>query len=232
MAAHCFFCYSLFLETANLPKMIIPLTMAALALLTVVIVLLRIFWMHVPSGLRWLLIRVAIAVILVQVFFSATKWGTTSAYANVVINWLAIASYELLVMLFSRLSPRWLTSMSAVILVVPLFASSILLPLTGIFRPGSITKKPVGKHLYYKVVPWANNGDGNSGVDLDVYYRPGFAPFLSRRLKSQSFNTTECNAFAAVVVPGADPTTVIARCPHWPAQPAGTEDKLLYLDSM
>jgi hypothetical protein len=210
--------------------MLIPLTMAALALLTLIMVLLRIFWMRFPSTLRWLLIRMAVALVLIQACFAATKWGTISAYANVIINWLAIASYELLVLLFSRLSPRWLTSISAFILLVPLFASSILLPLTRIFQPGSLPKRPIGKHLYYKVIPWSNNGAGNSGVDVDIYFRPAFLPFLSRKIKSQSFNTMECDAVASQVKLGPDPKTVIAHCPHWPAQPPGAEDKLLHLD--
>ena len=209
----------------------IPATFAALALLTAAMILLRVFWMRVPPGLRWLSIRAAIAMILVHGFFAVTKWGTTSAYANVVINWLAIAGYELLLMLFSRLTPRWLTSISAAILILPLFASSVLLPLTGVFRPGSLKKVPFDRHLYYKVVPWSNNGAGNSGVDLDVYYRPAFAPFLSRRVETQSFNTMECNALAAYAV-RRDAKTVFARCPHWPNQPAGTEDKVLQIHTM
>ncbi|MDQ2832444.1 MAG: hypothetical protein M3Y50_01640 [Acidobacteriota bacterium] len=209
--------------------MLIPLTIAALLVVTAAMVAVRLLWERLPPGVRTFLPRAAVAVIVVQLFFSVTKWGTTSTYVNVWINWMAIAAYELLVLLFSRLPPRWLTSLSAFILLVPLFASTILLPLTGVFRRGSITKQPVGENLYYKVVPWSNNGLGNSGVDVDVYYRPRFAPFLSRRIKTQAFNTQECNATKAMVEPGPRSGTVVARCPHWPVQPAGTEDKLLDL---
>jgi hypothetical protein len=201
--------------------------MAALVLLTAAMILLCALWLHVPSGLRWLLIRASLAITLVQAVFSATKWGTTSAYVNVIIYWLAIAGYELLVLVFSRMPPRWLTSISAAILILPLFAATIMLPLTGIFRPGSLPKVPIGKHFYYKLIHWPNDGEGNAGVDLDIYYRPVIAPFLSRKIKTQSFNTNECNASAAFIVPGPDSAHVIARCPHWPNQPAGTVDKLL-----
>ena len=210
--------------------MMIPQTIAALTLLTAAMMLVRLLWIRVPSKLRWLLIRIAVAMIILQAIFAATKWSTTSAYVNVVINWLAVASYELLVLLFSRFPPKWLTSISAVILIAPLFASSLLLPLTGIFRPGSITKTPVGRHLYYKLVPWSNNGAGNSGVDLDLYYRPAFAPFLSHKVGTQPFNILECNAFAALVLRGPNPKTIIARCPHWPTQPAGAEERIIYRD--
>jgi hypothetical protein len=201
--------------------------MACLALLTAIMILLRIFWMRAPAPLRWFLLRASVLAIVVHAIFAATKWGTTSAYINVIINWLAIAGYELLVLLFSRFQPRWLTSICAAILIIPLFAATIVMPLTGIFRPGTLKKTPIGKHLYYKISPWSNNGAGNSGVDLDIFYRPPFAPFLSHKVNSQAFNIMECNASSAFVVPGPDANSVIARCPHWTNQPPGTEDKLL-----
>lgn len=212
--------------------MLIPLTMATLALQTILLVVLRIFWLRVSSSLRWTLIRVALFVMLVGACFTVTKWGTTSAYANVVINWLAVASYEFLVLLFAGLPPRWLTSISAFILLVPLFASSILLPLTSIFQPGALAKRPVEKHIYYKVVPWSNNGAGNSGVDVDIYSRSAVLPFLSRKVDSEQFNEKECNAFAAEVIPGPVGGTVIARCPNWPSQAAGAEERVIRLGAM
>ncbi|WP_158793838.1 hypothetical protein [Granulicella sp. L60] len=207
----------------------IPITIAALVLLTAAMLLLRIFWTRLTPRLRVFLVRGAIAMAALHVFFVVTRWGTSLTYVNVIINWFAIAGYVLLVMLFSRISPRWLTSLSAAVLLAPLFTTSVLLPLTMIFQPGIIPAIPIGNNLYYKVAQWSNNGEGNSGVDLDVLYRPPFAPFLSRRVQSQPFNTQECNAYAASALLGPRPRTVIARCPHWPTQPVGAEDKLLQL---
>jgi hypothetical protein len=135
------------------------------------------------------------------------KVGTSSSYINVIINWLAIAGYELLVLLFSRLSPKWLTTLSAVILIAPIFASTVLLPLTRIFEPGTIPRVPIGNHLYYKVAPWSVDGAANSGVDLDILYSPPFAPFLSHKVQSQPFNTQACNAFASFALLGPTPRT-------------------------
>lgn len=207
----------------------IRLTIAALALLIAAMLLLRIFWARLPGRLRFLLVRGAIAIFALHMFFASTKWGTTSSYTNVIIGWLAIAAYVLLVLLFSRISPRWLTSLSAAILLAPLFASSVLLPLTAIFHPGSIPTVPIGNHLYYKVSQWSNDGAGNSGTDLDIYYRPPFAPFLSRKVQTQAFNMQECNAYAATASIGPLPKTIIAHCPRGPAQSSGTVDKLLKL---
>src|SRR5271154_5414112 len=206
--------------------MSIPLTFATLALMTVAIILLGAFWSRVPHGLRVFLPRAAIALMLLQGFFVFTKWGTTSERLNVLINWLAVAGYELLLVLFSRLSPRWLTSLSAAVLIVPLFASSIVMPLAHILDHGALKMVPIGHHLYYKSVAWSGGG---SGVDLDVYYRPPLLPFLSRKVQTRSFNSEQCDAFSAVIQPGPDSETVLAHCPHTPSQPPGSDDKILRL---
>jgi hypothetical protein len=207
----------------------VMITAAYLGLLTAAILVLRIFWLRFPAGLRRFLLRAAVAAILLHVFFVVTKWGTTSTRMNAIVNWLAIAGYELLVLLFSRLSPKWLTSLSATILLIPLLASSIIYPLTLVLVPDSIPRVPMGNHLFYKSVAWGNSGTNNSGVDLNIYYSPPFLPFLMRKVQSQPFNTEECNAFAALALPGPEPRTVLARCPHWPAQPPGNDDKVLRL---
>ena len=205
----------------------IQITIALLVLLTAAMVLLRMYWLHVPSPLRFLLIRAALVVVVVHLFFTVTKWGTTSTHFNAVINWLAIAGYEFLVLLLSRLAPKWLTCTSAVILIIPLFSSSILFPLSMVLHRDSIPLTPLGNHLYYKNVPWGANGPDNSGVDLNIYYRLPFAPFLSRRVGTQAFNMDVCNATKAFAMPGPEPKTILARCPHLPSKPAGNDDKIV-----
>jgi len=205
----------------------IQITIALLALLTAAMVLLRIFWLRVPSPLRFLLIRAALVAIVIHLLFVVTKWGTTSTHFNAIINWLAIAGYELLVLLFSRLSPKWLTSLSAAILVIPLFSSSILFPLALVLHLDSIPRVPLGHHLYYKIVPWSANGPNNSGVDLNIYYSPPFAPFLSRRVGTQPFNMDVCDASRAFALPGPEPKTILVRCPHLSSQSAGSDDKIV-----
>src|SRR5260370_28942926 len=104
--------------------------------------------------------------IVVHGLIVVTKWTTTSDRLNVLINWLAIAGYELLVLLFSRLSPRWLTIPSAAILLIPLFAASIMFPLSHLFAPSSNKNFPLGDHRFYKAKPWANVGGGNALVHI------------------------------------------------------------------
>jgi hypothetical protein len=207
----------------------IPLTTAALALVTVAMLLLRIFWNRFPPLLRFVLIRASIVFVIIQAFFAVTKWGTTSDLLNVLINWLAIAAYELLVLLFSRLSPRWLTSICAIILLIPVFASSILLPLTELFNPYTSKKVPISHHFFYEIKPWGNAGGGSDGVDLLICYRPAFAPFLRRKIQPIPFNNRECHAMAATAILSPDAKTVLGRCPSWPSDPAGTVDRALRL---
>jgi len=211
--------------------MYMPITTAALALLTVAMILLRVFWDRLPPLLRFVLIRTSIALVLLQAFFAATKWGTTSNHVNAFISWLAVASYELLILLFSRLSPKWLTSISAAILLIPLFAASILFPLGDLFSPWPTEDVSINRHFFYEKKPWGTTGaDGDSdGVDLLICYRPAFAPFLRRKIQPIAFNIRECNIKAASAILSADAKTVIARCPRWPSESPGTVDKLLRL---
>ena len=145
-------------KAANLKNMYIPLTTAALALLTVAMILLRIFWDRVPPRLRFVLIRMSIALGLAPGFLCRHEMGNHIGPLNAVISWLAVASYELLILLFSRLSPRWLTSISAAILLIPLFAASILFPLTELFNPYPNKKVSINRHFFYEVKPWGNFG--------------------------------------------------------------------------
>jgi hypothetical protein len=209
--------------------MLLPLTIAALALVTGAMFLVRVFWGRFPARLRFVLIRTSIAFVILQAFFAATKWGTTSDMVNVLINWLAVAAYELLVLLFSRLPPRWLTSICAVILLIPVFAATILFPLTELFNPYTSKKVPINHQFFYEIKPWSNAGSGTDGVDLLISYRPSFAPFLRRKIQPIPFNNHECHAMAATATLSPDATTVMGHCPHWPSESAGTVDRALRL---
>jgi hypothetical protein len=203
--------------------MYIPITVATLALLTVAMILVRIFWLRIPTRIRPFLISTSVVLIVIHVLFEATKWSTTSDRLNVVINWLAIAGYELLVLRFSRVSPKWLVLPCATILLVPLFSSSIVLPLRELFEPGSRSIVPMGDHLFYEVSTWENTG-GNAGVDI-IIYRSSLIPFLRRKLQVIPFNNQECNAYAAFAI-SLPAKHYLGRCPYWPRQSTGTLDKL------
>ena len=207
----------------------IALTTAVLVLLTVAMLLLRIFWNGEPPRLRLGILTVSISLVLLESFFAATRWGTISDRLNVFIFWLAVAAYEFLVLFFSRLSPKWLTSLSASILLIPVFASSIVLPLTELFDPASYKTVPAGDNLFYEVKPWGDTGGGRTGADLIVSYRPPIAPFLRHKIRIIPFNDGECNSSAAIAIPFPSTKTVLGRCPGWPSESSGTVDKLFPL---
>jgi hypothetical protein len=209
--------------------MYLPITIAALGLLTAAMIVLRIFWSRLPLRLASFLIRLSIALVILQAIVSATKWSTTSDHVNVLINWLAIAGYELLLMFFAGLSPRWLTVPSTIILLIPLFAASVMIPLTHLFDPYSRAKMPIGDHLFYEIEPWTNVGGGNGGVDIIVYRQAPIVPFLRHKLQAIPFNNEECNSKAASAIALTEKKAVLGLCPRWPSAPAGSVEKLIPL---
>jgi hypothetical protein len=209
--------------------MYLPVTIVALALLTAALIVLRIFWSRLPSRFASILIRLSIVVVVLQAIFAATKWSTTSNHINVLINWLAIAGYELIVLFFAGLSPRWLTVPSTIVLLIPLFAATIMIPLTHLFDPHSPKSVPVGDHLFYEIDPWTNIGGGNGGIDIIVYRRSAIFPFLRHKIQAIPFNNEECNSNAASAIALPEKRAVLGRCPRWPSQQAGYDEKLLLL---
>jgi hypothetical protein len=205
--------------------MYLPITLASVLLLTFVILLLRIFWLRVPATLRLYLIWASVIVVLINIVLAATKLEIASDRMNVILKWLAVAGYELLLMLFTRLSPRWLTSICGLVLLVPVFAASFLMPLAPLFDPVTHALVPITANLAYQKLPWGGDDVGeNSGIKLVVYSRPRFAPFLRRDAQLLFLNNRQCHTAEAIAVRGPDPRAVLVQCPRWAAQGVGAED--------
>ncbi len=209
--------------------MYLPITTAVLLLLTAALLLLRIFWARVPSMARFFLIRAAVALILLEALLTVTHWEINSDHLNTLLKWLAVASYELLVLIFSTLPPRWLTIICACILMVPAFSASVVMPLQHIFDPHDNPLHPIGSDFFSQNVPWAGDSSANSGSELKIFYRPHFAPFLRRNSLTFPFNDQECNARASFAILQPDRKHVLARCPQWPSRGSGTDDRLFPL---
>ncbi len=208
----------------------LPITIATLSLLLLTAVLLRVYWLRIPGGARLILVRTAVILVLLHLMFTATKWGTVSDRLNVLVKWLAMAGFMLLLLLFTRLRPRWLTSICGLILLIPLFAAAILLPLTHIFDDRTYKMEPIGDHLYYQNVPWGGEGDSvNSGIDIVIYYRPPAVPFLQHELRRYPFNNQVCDAEKAFAVLPPGGKMVLARCPRFAAQGGGMDERLIAL---
>ena len=197
------------------------LTTAVLASLTLAIIVLRLFWSRVPAKIRSFLVYAGLAMILVHVTFSVTKWSTTSEHLNSLVNWGAVAGYVLIVVLFTLNRPRWLTTVSAAILLLPIFASSILLPLRDLFNSVPSVTRIDNRYVYQKN-PWKEPGENqNSGADLMVFYQPGFLP-LHRKVQRATFNDMQCDAAASSATIDHERKIIHFHCPAL-STPAGSE---------
>jgi hypothetical protein len=197
----------------------IPIATAVLVLLTVAVILLRVFWLRIPAKLRYLLLRAAIAILLLQILSTVTKWTTTSDHLNALFYAAAVASYELLLLLFARLRPRWLTSLSSVVLLIPVFSFSILFPLTSLFNPPPPPPISLGDHLFYEKLPWDTGDPATDGADFFIFYKPPFAPFLRHKIKRPTLSNVQCNVAAASIAFEPDRKSLRIDCPPWPDRP-------------
>jgi hypothetical protein len=191
----------------------IPLTFALLGLLTGAALLLRVLWWRMPLWLRRLVLGLALAMVFVRYFFLISQWSTTSTRLNALLCWAAVAGYEILLIRFSLMRPQWLTTLSALILLLPLFGSTLLLPLTRVFDWSLADISSIGGNYICEKSPWDTASIGNSGMDLIVFYRPPFAPFLRHLVQRNSFSDDQCDTAASSAI--ADPVRKIVyfRCP-------------------
>ncbi|WP_035350171.1 hypothetical protein [Edaphobacter aggregans] len=190
-----------------------PLTLALLGLLTGAALVLRVFWWRIPSWLRRFVLGLAFAMVLLRFLFLVSSWSTTSTYFNDLLCWTAVAGYEILLIRFSLMRPQWLTALSALILMLPIFGSTLLTPLTRIFYWSPADISSIGGPYICEKSPWDLDGLGNSGMDLIVFYRPPFAPFVRHLVQRASFGDDQCDAAASSAV--ADPARKVVhfRCP-------------------
>ena len=187
-----------------------------LALLMVAMIELRVFWERVPARLRVFLVRLAVVLVVVQLLITASTWSTGSNFVNAIINWCAVAGYMLLILLFTRLHPKWLTTISAIILLIPVFASSVLSPLGNLFTPTPNRPVHITKDLVFERSVWVEGA--NSGIELYIFRRPAFAPFLRHRLDHVTFNNGQCHTAAAMATLEPDGKNIRVVCPPWPNQ--------------
>lgn len=206
----------------------VPLTLGVLAAVTGILVLLRIFWSRIPRGAQWFLIACAVIIPVVFVIGMATRWSVTPARVNFGIYWLCIASYEFLLILFTRLRPRWLTSIIAILLILPVLSASIFVPLALFFAAQSVTTARLGGDIVSERVPWGLGTDETSGTDLTIYYQPRWAPWLHRRIVSNRYYGGQCDAWSAyaVILPGGDNVRMI--CPASPNLPPNSAESIVW----
>jgi hypothetical protein len=194
----------------------IPLTLVTLALCTALIVVLRIRWGRLSSKLKRRLIVLCLVPVALLLFSVATRLTTTSDHLNTAVYWGFVLGYIFFVSLFTLLRPVWLTSLIAIILILPLLSASAILPLAAIFSRQTHRRTDIGDGLVSDLVPLDNVTHDGSGADIVVYRRISWAPFLQRREQGARYFNTQCNASAAYAVLQPDGYHLRMVCPAAP----------------
>ncbi|HEX7158081.1 MAG TPA: hypothetical protein VF214_03645 [Edaphobacter sp.] len=203
--------------------MYVQKTYAALVLLTAAMFVLRFFWWRLPQRIQSALLWFGGVSAILPALSIVTKWSITSDRANTLLNWIAIAGYQLILMRFSLIRPQWLTSFCSFVLLLPIFGASLLFPLTEIFRPRVTTAFQIEGPYLGERTPSETSGTSEPECriyDIRLYYRPRFAPFLKHRLQRSAFNTLECDASRSTAIVLHDSDEVQFHCPAKSGKPA------------
>lgn len=197
----------------------VPLTIAALALLTAVIVLIRICWSYLSPATHRILITTACVAIAIYAITSTTHWQPTNQRLGSSLRWFGIAAYEFFIILLTLLRPRLFTSFIAAVLILPLLSASILLPLSAFFDhlPQTTTHLPANLVSVRTIVDRGN--EAADAADLEVFRIVSWFPFLEHRIIETRFFATQCDAANAFATIQPDRETVVYTCPALPTQP-------------
>jgi hypothetical protein len=200
----------------------VPLTFAALALLTAAIVLLRFSWSRLSPKAHRILITIVVVYFTFSVIFGSTHWTTAYDQLDGMLDWCLVACYAFLLMLFSLLRPRWLTSVIAIILFIPILSTMTVLPLTKVFNRATSTTTVIGDRIISVKTPLEPSPIEVTGVEIDVFYQPTWSTLVRRRLQGFRFIDSQCNASASYAVLQPDHKSVLFACPPAPNQPSDT----------
>jgi hypothetical protein len=196
----------------------LPLTFAILAILTGALVLLRLRWSRLSHKTKRTLVTCACAALGLYAFSFATGWSTSSNHLNATLYWFAMAGYEFFILLFTLLRPRWLTTIIAIVLLLPIFSASPFLPLTDIFNTAPHTIVSIGPNLISDRAPSGVGTTDRSGFDLTIYSHPSWTHFFRRRRQASHYFSEQCDASRASATLQPDHKHVLMSCPAAPNQ--------------
>lgn len=194
----------------------LPLTYLALAAVTAGLLVLRSRWSGLPRNARWVLLGVAAMGIGLRLLSLVLHCGPAAFRIDAVLSWMCVTGYGLLLMVFSLVRPRWITVPVCVVLALPAWSASLVLPLTELFDYAPRTVVKLGHGLYSECRRIETSPVAVNGAEFNIYSRPAWAPFLRRQRETARLFDTQCNTAAmyAVVLPGN--RTVRVTCPDWP----------------
>jgi hypothetical protein len=205
----------------------VPLILATLIVCIAAIALLRLRWPRLSLTRKRRLVSFAVAYLFLFPVALFSGIVTTFEHFNTLVYWGFICSYIFLVILLTLLRPLWLTSLVAVILILPLLSASVFLPLGGIFSTKPHIIRSIGRGFYTDLDPIDAVTAGASGADLSVYQRRSWAPFLQHKFIGVRYFNTQCNAAAAYAEIKPESHGMLLICPVAPGFPP--EDTRRYL---
>jgi hypothetical protein len=151
--------------------------------------------------------------VLARMLSIALQWSLTSTRLNATMAWAAVTGYEIVLARFSLMRPRWLTSLSALILLTPLVGSVMMVPLAKIFDISRMDLSSLDGPYILERSPWETDASGNTGVELIVFYRPPLFPILRHLVQRASFGNDACRATHASAQVNLPEHTVHFHCP-------------------
>ena len=205
----------------------LPLTFLGLAIMTGALILLRLRWTSLSSKTQKILVCCACAALIFYALISVTLWSTSSTHLNAVFYWCAVAGYEFFILLFTLLRPRWLTSIIAAVLILPILSASPFLPLAELFNPAPHTIVSLGSNFISDLSPWGAGTAPNSGFDLIIYSHPSWTHVIRRRRQACHYYSGQCNASKAYATLQPDGKHVLMSCPAAADQPSAAARSLV-----
>jgi len=175
---------------------------------------LRINWMQFARRRKSALILASGSLVGGYAFMLVTNWAFTPPLVNEMIGCLATGGYSLLVSLLTLFRPKRLLRGVAFLLLLPVAAALVVLPLSA-YSQGQIQTQHITGTLFVDKVPWDAGAIGSSGTTLFIYEKPRFVPFIQHILQVVIFDDSKCVSAEAFVVLQPDLRHVLARCP-WP----------------
>ena len=191
----------------------VPPTLATLALCVAALILLRLRWTSMAVGVRRFFVVVAVTFTILMALAVVTRVSCNSDHVNVLVYWGFILSYIFFLLLFTLVHPRWLTSLIAIVLILPLLSASAFLPLAGIFTNLPHQKKYLGDGFVSDLAPLEAATPGGSAADLSVYRPLTWAPFLHKSYMSVRYFNTQCDSLSAYAILQPDRRGILMACP-------------------
>src|SRR6188768_3521333 len=159
---------------------------------------LHINWMQLSRRTKLVLIFASASLVAGYASMLVTGWASTFPLVNEIVGSLATGAYSLLVLLLTLLRPKLLFRGVVFLLLLPVAAALLVLPLSA-YSQGQIRTEHITGTLFVDKIPWDAGALGSSGTTLLIYEKPRFVPFIRHNLTRVIFDDSECvsaDAFA------------------------------------